>query len=186
MTRIGTGLSVAVALGCMATLGAQTPQTPPTSTTDQRSAMSEKARDITVSGCLAKSADGRYMLSNAKMDPPASSSTASTAAGTSTTAGTTGTTNPAGATASTTGGMNAGATLALVGGSDLDKHVGHKIQVTGRSAWDGSKTAAAMPPAGTATGTTGSTTPTPATGAAAADQPRVDVDSVKMIAASCS
>jgi len=171
----------------MATLGAQTPQTPPTSTTDQRSTMSDKAHDITVTGCLAKSADGRYMLSNAKMDPPASSSTASTAAGTSTTAGTTGTTNPAGA-ASTTGEMNSGATLALMGGSDLDKHVGHKIQVTGRSAWDGSRTSAAMPPTGTATGTTGSTTATtatPSTGAAA-DQPRVDVDSVKMIAASCS
>ena len=27
-------------------------------------------------------------------------------------------------------------TWALAGGSDLDKHVGHKIQVTGKTAWD--------------------------------------------------
>jgi hypothetical protein len=146
--------------------------------------MSDKARDVSVTGCLAKSADGRYMLTNAKMDPPGSS-TASTATGTSTTAGTTGTTaNPPGATASTTGGMNAGASLVLSGASDsdLDKHVGHKIQVSGKSAWDGMDRGRTS---GTA-GTTGSTTEKPTTSSATADQPRLDVQSVKMIAASCS
>jgi hypothetical protein len=183
MKRIGTGICVAAALGCMATLGAQTPQTPPTST-EQRSATSDKARDISVTGCLAKGSDGRYMLNNAKMDSPSSSSTA---AGTSTTAGTTGTTsNPAGTTPSTSG-MNAGPSLMLTGSgasdSDLEKHVGHKIQVTGKSAWDGSMTRSS----GT-TGTTGSTTGTPTGGTttSSADQPRVDVQSVKLIAASCS
>lgn len=179
MTRIGTGLCVATALGCMVTLGAQTQPPPPTSTTDQRSAMSDRARDISVTGCLAKGADGRYMLTSAKMDSPSSSSTASTAAGTSTTAGTTGTT-PTPSTAGT-----AGASLMLMGSSDsdLEKHVGHKIQVTGKSAWDGMDRGRT----GTA-GTTGSTPPTPATGAttATADQPRLDVQSVKMIAATCS
>jgi len=183
MTRKGTALCVATALGCMVTLGAQQPP-PPTPTTDQRSAMSDKARDISVTGCLAKGADGRYMLTSAKIDSPSSSSTASTAAGTSTTAGTTGTSNPAGATASTAG--NAGASLVLTGSSDsdLEKHVGHKIQVTGKSAWDGMDRGRTP---GTA-GTTGSTTATPTTGAttAAADQPRLDVQSVKMIAATCS
>jgi hypothetical protein len=148
--------------------------------------MSDKARDISVTGCLAKGADGRYMLTNAKMDTSAGSSTASTAGGTSTTAGTTGTTaNPAGTTPSTASGMNAGASLVLTGSSDsdLEKHVGHKIQVTGKSAWDGSTGRSS----GT-TGTTGSTTAAPATGSAtsSADQPRLDVQSVKMIAASCS
>jgi hypothetical protein len=71
MTRIGTGLCVATALGCMVTLGAQT-QPPPPTQTDQRSAMSDKARDISVTGCLAKGADGRYTLTNAKMDSPSS------------------------------------------------------------------------------------------------------------------
>jgi len=183
MTRIGTGLCVATALGCMVSLGAQTQPPPPTST-DQRSAMSDKARDISVTGCLAKGADGRYTLSNAKMDSPSSSSTASTAAGTSTTAGTTGTTStPAGTTASAAG--NAGASLVLMGSSDsdLEKHVGHKIQVTGKSAWDGMDRGRMS---GTA-GTTGSTTATPTAGATAtADQPRLDVQSVKMIAATCS
>ncbi len=180
MTRIGTGLCAATALGCMVTLGAQQPP-PPTSTTDQRSAMSDKARDISVTGCLAKGADGRYTLNNAKMDTPSSSSTASTAAGTSATAGTTGTTSsPAGSTSAM-----AGASLVLMGSSDsdLEKHVGHKIQVTGKSAWDGmdrGRTGMA--------GTTGTTPPSPTAGAATttADQPRLDVQSVKMIAATCS
>jgi hypothetical protein len=180
MTRMATGFCVAAALGCMATLGAQTPpQTPPSS------AMSDKARDISVTGCLAKGADGRYMLNNAKLDTSASSSTASTAAGTSTTAGTTGTTpSPAGTTPSTASGMNAGPSLVLTGSSDsdLEKHVGHKIQVSGKSTWDGSMTRSGT------TGTTGSTTATPTTGATttSADQPRLDVQSVKMISASCS
>jgi len=178
MTRIGTGLCVATALGCMVTLGAQTQPPPPTST-DQRSAMSDKARDISVTGCLAKGADGRYTLTNAKMDSPSSSSTASTAAGTSTTAGTTGTTPSPSAAGS------AGASLVLMGSSDsdLEKHVGHKIQVTGKSAWDGMDRGRTS--TGTA-GTTGSTPPTAAAGAAGADQPRLDVQSVKMVAATCS
>jgi hypothetical protein len=163
----------------MVTLGAQTQPPPPTSTTDQRSAMSDKARDISVTGCLAKGADGRYMLTNAKMDSPSSSSSASSAAGTSATAGTTGTT-PAPSAAG-----NAGASLVLMGSSDsdLEKHVGHKIQVSGKSAWDGMDRGRT----GTA-GTTGSTPPTPATGAATstADQPRLDVQTVKMVAATCS
>jgi len=178
MTRIGTAFSIAAALGCMATLGAQTPQTTPPSST----AMSDKARDISVTGCLAKGADGRFILSNAKLDP-ASSSTASTAAGTSTTAGTSGTTaSPAGTTA---GGMNAGASLVLTGDSDLEKHVGHRIQVSGKSAWDGSMDHGRTS-TGTA-GTAGSTTEArPGAAAGTADQPRLDVKSVKMIAASCS
>jgi hypothetical protein len=65
--------------------------------------------------------------------------------------------------------------------SDLEKHVGHKIQVTGKSAWDGMDRGRAS--SGTA-GTTG--TATAGATSATADQPRVDVQSVKMIAATCS
>jgi hypothetical protein len=198
----------------MATLGAQTPQTTaqtsPTSTTEQRSAMSDKAGDITITGCLAKSPDGRYTLKNARMDNGATDQSSTTTAGTtSTTAGTGSSTTAgtaAGTTAGTSGSTTAGTTTpsmagsmspewVLAGGSDLDKHVGHKIQVTGRSASDSSmdhdRASGAVPPAtGTTAGTAGSTAGTTAstagtTGSRADQQPRLDVQSVKMISSSC-
>jgi len=162
----------------MASLGAQTPQTPPTSSTSTQRT-SDKARDINVTGCLAKGADGSYMLTNARVDDPASATT-TTATTSPTTAGTTGTTATAGTTA--TGGMNAAMSWALMGSSsDLDKHVGHKIQVTGRSMGGPmDRGAAATPPA------TSTTTATTGTTAEKADQPQLDVQTVKMISSSCS
>jgi hypothetical protein len=190
MTRMGTGFCIAAVLGC-ATLRAQTQPPPTSSTTDQRTMTTDKARDINVTGCLAKSADGMYMLTNAKIEP----SSASTAAGaaTSTTGSTTATTGTTGATttAGAASGMNAASSWALTGGSDLDKHVGHKIQVTGRSS-DSSMDHGRMsmpPAAGTTAGTTGTTAGTTATtgGSASttANQPKLEVQSVKMIAPSC-
>jgi hypothetical protein len=185
MKQKTTAFCVAAAFGCIATLGAQTP----TSTTSSQSntMRSTPAHDVTVTGCLAKGADGRFVLNNAKMDDQMSSSTAA-----GTTAGTT-----AGTPASKTN-MPAATTWMLGGGSDLDKHLGHKIQVTGKTSWDGS-----TPPGATAGGTSTTGTPTTAgtTGSAttsgeqrttsesdskAANQPRLDVQSIKMIAASCS
>jgi len=184
MKRMATGLCVAAALS-VATLGAQTP-----APTTQRS---DAAKEITLTGCLSKGADGKYMLTNAKLDNPSTA-----------TAGTSGTTTPPTSTPSATAGaMNTAASWTLSGGTDLDKHVGHKIQVTGKAAMDatmdhrtpdstaaaaGSTAAAAGSTAAGTVGTSGST-------ATAAEEqrketkdtaPRLDVSSVKMVAATCS
>jgi len=182
-------LCVAAAFGCIATLGAQTP----TSTTSGQSntMRTAAAKDVTVTGCLAKGADGRFVLNNAKMDDQMSGSTTAGSPGSTTAGSTTGT------TANKTN-MPAAASWVLGGGSDLDKHLGHKIQVTGKTSWDGSMSS----PGSTAGGTSTTGTPTTAgtTGSAptsgeqrtstesdkGANQPRLDVQSIKMIAASCS
>ena len=202
MKHVATGFCIAATLGCIATLGAQTSTTP--TTAGQRAPMADKARDVTITGCLSKGADGRFMLTNARVDNPAGN--------TSTTTGTTGTstsspatTAPGTTTATGTTAANAAAmSWALMGGADLDKHVGHKIQVTGSTAWDSTMdrsrtpdttSAAAGTTAGTAgttagtTGTSGTTTTATveeARKAMRADQPRLDVQTVKMIAPSCS
>ena len=77
MKRTATGLCVAVAFGCIATLGAQTP--PPAG---QRTSTADKAKEVTISGCLAKGADGKYTLTNARMDNPMAGSTATGTSGT--------------------------------------------------------------------------------------------------------
>jgi len=94
MTRIGTGFCVAAMLGCIATVGAQTP-----TSTDQRSSATAQSGDISVTGCLAKAADGSYTLTNAKIDNQASSTTASGGSGSTTTA-TSGTTGTSGSSSS--------------------------------------------------------------------------------------
>jgi len=189
MKRTVTGFCVAAAFGCIATLGAQTP---PTSTTaGQRAPMADKAKDVTITGCLAKSPDGKFTLTNAKIDDPTSST--SPGSPSTTTAGT----PPAGTTANTTQNPASTATAwMLAGGTDLDKHVGHKIQVTGRTAWDAAMDRSRTPnPTSTTTGTTAGTVGTSGATTTATteerkdgrtDQPRLDVQSVKMIAPSCS
>jgi hypothetical protein len=135
------------------------------------------------------------------MDDPSARSTAGST--TSTTATTTAGT-PAGKAS-----MPVGATTWMLGGgSDLEKHLGHKVQVTGKTTWDASMDHARMPGATGAAGTstTPGTSPTAGnptagtSGTAAAsgeqrrdsmndtgsNQPRLDVQSLKMIASSCS
>ena len=184
MTRLATGLCVAAALSC-----ALNAQTPSTSTSAGQRTSADNAREVTITGCLSKGADGKYILTNAKLDNPAGA-----------TAGTSGSTTP---TPATTPGTSTGAAAsnmatswALSGGTDLDKHVGHKIQVTGKAAMDAtmdhrtpdSTAAAAGSTAAGTVGTSGST-------ATAAEEqrketkdtaPRLDVSSVKMVAATCS
>jgi hypothetical protein len=178
MKRTATGLCVAAAMAYAVTLGAQT-----SATTAQRSASDKPAHDVTVTGCLAKDASGGYMLNDAKIDTGAASTT--TAPGATTTAG-----SPPAAAASTTSSGPA-MNWMLTGGTDLDTHVGHKIQVTGKTSWDssmsrsstttaaGATTTATTPP--TATGTTGA-----AEAGGRASHPMLDVESIKMVAASCS
>lgn len=205
MTRVASGFCVAALLSSVVSLGAQTPTT---STASTQRASADTPRELTITGCLSKSADGRYILTNAKLDNPASATAGTSGTSTTTTSPNPATTTGAPATAgtsTTTAGAASAATnvassWALSGGTDLDKHVGHRIQVVGKAAMDTAMdrsrtpdtTTAAAPgtPATGAVGTTGST----ATAATEeqrnrdmnANQPRLDVQSVKMIAASCS
>jgi len=180
MTRT-TVLSFAAAVGFAATLAAQTTTS---TTTQQRDRMTGDKHDVTITGCLSKGADGNYTLTNAYEDKS-----------TTTTTGTTGTT--AAETAATESKPGAKTmTWKLEGGSDLDRHVGHKIQVTGRTDWkdsmDRNQPEPANPP--TTTGTTGTTTGTTGTATEPqrratttdSNQPKLDVTSVKMISSSCS
>jgi hypothetical protein len=202
MNRIASGLCIAAAFSFAASLGAQTSTSSATGTTMGHD------QEVTVTGCLQRGADGNYMLTNAMMDTTAHGGATTTG----TTGSTTGTTGSTTATGSTTSG-SAGATSAasswvLEGGSDLDKHVGHKIQVTGRQI-DSSKKDYETPSAtGSGTSTTGTTAGTTATGTATtgttgttgtsgsemssqrssttSSSPKLDVKSVKMISSSCS
>ncbi len=191
MKRLMTGFGVAAAFGLVASLSAQTPTTPASQTSNDH--------EVTITGCLERGANGSYTLMNAKADNSASGSATTTTGTSGTTA--TGTTSATGTTTSGTAGTTAGAMNAtagsswtLEGGSDLDKHVGHKIQVTGKEVAskdkdEASATTTATGATTTATGTTGTT------GSAAAEQRHstsdhatrtLDVKSVKMISSSCS
>jgi len=150
-----TGVCLAAAMGFAATLGAQAPATTTTATPDKSD------REITLTGCLTKPGDD-YMLMNARADEGKSSTT--TTAGATTTGGAVG-----------TSGVDTPMMWKLSDGNDLDKHVGHKITVTGK-AKDADHPAAAP---STSTSTTTTTT-------SAASAPKLDVKSIKMVSASCS
>lgn len=192
MTRSATGLFVAAAFGFAVTVAAQPPA-------DQKySKSSDKGHEVTVTGCLSKSADGNFMLMNARAENKPS-----------TTTGTTGTTT---APPTTTGSPSASSmatpmTWKLEGGTDLDKHIGQKIEVTGHTDWTGTMDRSRTPgdtTASTATTTepskpnpttTAGTSPVGTTGTTTDDQrykgsrdtnqPKLEVTSVKMISSSC-
>jgi hypothetical protein len=192
MTRTVWGMCIAAAFAFAVSVGAQS------TTTDQRSRLSESASGhaVTVTGCLTKSADGNYMLTNARMDnamgdhsaATTTTGAATTTAGTTatgTTVGTTGTTSAPSNTAESISGSKA-MSWVLHGGNDLDKHVGHKIQVSGRTSYNPSSSSpSATGTSGTSTTTTGAATTTEETKSSAAGEPRLDVQSVKMVASSC-
>jgi hypothetical protein len=172
MKRTASGIGIAAVFGLAVSLGAQT-----TSSTTQTKSSDEK--EITVTGCLQRDSSGSgFVLANAMVDDgmkSSSSGATGTTGGTSTATSTTG--SATGATSATPDSMNA---YKLEGSSsDLEKHVGHKIQVTGRAPSMNSSTSSTT----TTTGTTGSTT----TGATTKEtSKRLDVKSVKMISSSCS
>ena len=216
MTRTVWGMCIAGAFACAISVGAQS------ATTDQRSRMSESAAGhaVTVTGCLTKSGDGSYMLTNARMDTSSvndrSDATTTSGSGTTTasgTAGTSGTAVTGGSTVGTSGsastptntaeaanaGMGSAMSWLLQGGSDLDKHVGHKVQVSGRTSFDASAdhSRSSAPASGTASGSSATSTSSaasaPASGSTAtggahdmqSSEPRLDVQSVKMVSANC-
>jgi len=199
MKRTATGLCVAAAMAWVVGLGAQTS----TTTASQHSSTMDKEHDVTVTGCLAREAGGGFILNNARMDTGSSSTT--TTPGTSTTAGSSTTTESrSSASMSNTPAMS----WMLSGGSDLEKHVGHKIQVTGKTSFDSSMshtstasaagvgtTAAPPDPTTTTAGTAGTTGTTGSLEEQRsrdrdhdthAQHPKIDVQSVKMISTSCS
>jgi hypothetical protein len=187
MNRMSTGLCFAAAFGLAATLGAQSP----TSTTTASRSTTDKDHDVTITGCLSK-VGSSYTLTNAHMDTSASSSTTTgtsttTASGTSTT-GTSGTS----ATNREAAGSAMGAsTWMLTGDSDLEKHVGHKIQVTGKSSWDasmehGRTSGTTASGAGTTAAPPSTTTATSTATTGSNAEPRLDVKSIKMVSSSCS
>jgi len=215
MTRRFTGLCIAGAFAFAASAAAQS-----TTTTAPQSS-STPGHEVSVTGCLAKSGDGTYMLTSARVEPAGSASATTTTGSSTTTTGSSTTTAGTTATgtsgtATTTAPSNAGAagrmtaaTWVLQGGTDLDKHVGHKVTVTGNATWNPPSGAAANTTGGAATGTTagattagsavgtsGATTTAGTTGeqrapSSSADRmsnsnPRLNVESVKMIASSCS
>jgi len=193
MTRTITGLCVAGAVSCAISLAAQTPA----STTTQRTTTSDAAaHDITVTGCVAKAADGRFTLTNAMVEPMATGTTAgTTTAGSTTGATTTAGTTTAGTTTATsptvigtTSASTPAMTWTLTGGTDLDKHLGHKIQVMGQTTWVAGRPMTSTNPTGTTTGTTGTTagaTTGTTTAARMTPGPTVDVRTIKMLTASC-
>ena len=191
MHRVAIGLCLATALGVSlaAQAGNQAPpaagQQPPSTTQQPPSTPAQPPRpatpssttaaspgEMTLTGCLAKDADGDFTLTNVQADSRASSGGAAAPTGTA------GATTPGAASSSAAG---ASATWNLKGGSDLANHVGHRIAVTGKAA------AAASGAAGS---TPGATTAPPATttaGASASSSSArtLEVASVKMIAATC-
>src|SRR5262245_51884910 len=176
MHRTAAGLCVATAIACAVTLGAQTPPTTP----QRSSTTTEKSHDVTVTGCLARDASGGYTLDDARIDSAASATT--TTAGSTTTAGAT-TTAPPSASTSSGPAMD----WMLMGGTDLDKHVGHKIQVTGKTTWDSSMsrpptTTAAQPDPTTTAGTTGTLEQRRGDRDTKGAEPHLAVESIKMIA----
>jgi hypothetical protein len=190
MTRSAIGLCIAAAFGLTISVGAQT------TTTDQypsKTMRSDKAgHEITLTGCLARGADGNYVLNNAHVDDSMSDRSRTSSNPSTTTSptepnpseppvGTTGTTAAEPASPAPPATSTSGNTMSwqLEGGHDLDKHVGHKIQVTGRTEWNGSTMSSSSPsPSTSTTGTTGTT-------ANSMNQPRLDVSAVKMISSSC-
>jgi hypothetical protein len=196
MNRIASGLCVAAAFSFAASLGAQTSTSSATGSTMSRD------KEVTVTGCLQRGADGNYTLTNAMLDTAERSGMSTTGTSTTGTTGSTAGTTTAGSTAAggSTMGSSASSTAAsswiLEGGTDLDKHVGHKVQVTGRELESSKKDDTSTGSTTSGTTSTGSTATTGTTGTsgsemsghrsgAAAGQ-KLDVRSVKMIASSCS
>lgn len=187
MKRLMTGLGVAAAFGLVASLSAQTPTTSASQTSSDR--------EVTITGCLERGANGSYTLTNARADNSMAGSATTTTGTSGTTATGTTSATTSGTAGTTAGAMNAtaGSTWALEGGSDLDKHVGHKIQVTGKEVPakdkdEASATTTATGATTTATGTTGTTGEAAAQRHSTSDHASrtLDVKSVKMISASCS
>lgn len=130
---------------------------------------------IRMTGCLDRANDGTYQLRNASVSPGGTRPSAGTPGrDQSTAAGTSGVEKTAAAAT--------GNTWILKSTTDLAPHVGHSVEVTGRtsapSGASGSDTATTSPPTTTVTGARMSKP--------GEDSHSVDVQSVRMISRACS
>ena len=163
-TRIWSGTCVAVAFAFTAGLLAQQP--PPT----QPPAQSMSAKSITVSGCLQRAEQAPTGTSGAAASGAAGATRSASetkfvltnaAMSKSGTTGTAGTTPPSTAAVASEYRLDAD-------DAKVTPHVGHKVEITG--------TVDAAP---------STTQPPAAPAASAANAPKLKVDSVKMVAATC-
>jgi hypothetical protein len=188
MLKKRTGLGLAIALGGAVSLSAQS-----ATTTAPQSPTASDANELNIVGCVSKSADGGFVLTNARVEPAtpgtAGAAATTTSGGGTTTTGTSGSaaTRPTEPAGSGTSGMT---TWALKGGSDLEKHIGHKVQVTGRAEAHQSNAPASTSSSATspssATGRTGATGSASATDVSDEAHTRaLDVQSIKMLATRC-
>jgi hypothetical protein len=199
MKRNITGLCVASAFALGATVSAQsgagTEATTGSAAQRQAAGIMSGTGDVTVTGCLQRGADGNYMLMNATAETGAATASAGTTASSSTADAT--------APVGTSGSTPAPRAYALRGGTDLSQHVGHKVQVTGSeksgaSAGSSTTTAASGTTASSGNSSSAASTSTTPDAAAASTTAggngatrgsatsSLDVQSVRMIASSCS
>jgi hypothetical protein len=172
MTSKATGTGLAVVLGCVMSVGAQQrPNAPP----GVQNAANNPTDQIKATGCLSKDTSGKFVLSGASIEvAPWSAPNA-----------------PAAKSATAPGALPSKTAFVLQNGVNLDQHVSHKIEVTGKVAPASANVAPDSPdivvpppqaePAGrgaAGAGRAGGTTRT--------YLPALTVQSVKMIATSCS
>ena len=163
-------LATATAAFVAASIVAAAAQTPPPTSQTSTPSRTSSSDNVTVTGCLQEGSSASSSTAPADRSASAmpafilANATMGSSAGTTSTATTTGTTGTVASSA-------AGKSYSLDGkDSDLKKHVGHRIEVTGTM-----DPSAASNPAG-ATSTTTSTTPAG----------KIKVSSIKMISADCS
>lgn len=163
--RIWSGTCAAVTFALAAGLAAQTPQTPPQTS----SQTTTSSKNITVTGCIQKAPEGATGTTGSTatrgMTEPKFLLTSASMGAT----GTSGTsTTSAGATATTS---SAHEYRLDADDAKLTPHVGHKVEITGTL-----DQAASTSTTSTAAGQTAS---------ASVSSPKLKVDSVKMVAATC-
>jgi len=163
--RLWSGTCAAITLGLVAGLAAQNPPTTPPSQTSTRDSAS---KNITVTGCLQKAPSGATGTTGSSTSSTSSRSSSMTDAKFVLTSASAGATGTSGTTSST-----AVASEYRLDADDakLTPHVGHKVEITGTVDQTTSATSPSQPPTASAS--------------SAANSPKLKVDSVKMVAATC-
>jgi hypothetical protein len=162
--------SLIAATACTLAIGVSAQTTPPT----QRPSSSSASDQITVTGCLQRESSSATAGTTGTSGATSASSSASAFV-----LKVTPPSSPAGSAAgATTGTAGSTATSYKLDADDakLTPHIGHKVEITGSVDKSMSSTA----PAGSTSAAGG------ATASAGSNAPKLKVDSVRMIAASCS
>jgi hypothetical protein len=167
-----TGFCLAAAFTMVAAGAAQ--ERTSTTTSDQRTSTTTAGKDdVTVTGCLSRGADGKFMLNNVARSEETNKA-ASTTASAGRAPSATGTTGAAGAAAAQS--------WTLEGkDNDLAAHVGHRVELKGHLMPSASASTTTAP--GASASTTTASGASAAAGAVASA--KLDVESVRMVAATC-